>query len=74
MARAHSLAQASVAAPVEYLSLTISVMWGFVIWREIPTAMTWAGAALTLLSGLFILYLDRKARQNSTAPVPGEPG
>lgn len=66
MARAYSLAQASVAAPFEYLSLPINVMWGFVVWREIPTLMTWAGAALTLLSGMLILYLDRKARQAST--------
>lgn len=69
MARAYSLAQASVAAPFEYLSLPINVMWGFAIWREIPTLMTWVGATLTLLSGMFILYLDRKARQNSTVPV-----
>jgi drug/metabolite transporter (DMT)-like permease len=60
MARAYSLAQASVAAPFEYLSLPINVIWGFAIWREIPTLLTWAGAALTLLSGMFILYLDRK--------------
>jgi len=69
MARAYSLAQASVAAPFEYLSLPINVMWGFAIWREIPTLMTWAGAALTLLSGVFILYLDRKARRKSTVPA-----
>jgi len=68
MARAYSLAQASVAAPFEYLSLPINVFWGFLIWQEIPTWMTWAGAALTLLSGMFILHLDRKARQNSTHP------
>jgi drug/metabolite transporter (DMT)-like permease len=68
MARAYSLAQASVAAPFEYMSLPINVMWGFAIWREIPTLFTWAGAALTLLSGIFILYLDRKARQVSTVP------
>lgn len=66
MARAYSLAQASVAAPFEYLSLPINIMWGFALWREVPTLMTWAGAGLTLLSGIFILYLDRKARQNST--------
>jgi drug/metabolite transporter (DMT)-like permease len=69
MARAYSLAQASVAAPFEYLSLPINVMWGFAIWREIPTLMTWTGAALTLLSGMFILYLDRKTRQTSSDPA-----
>ena len=66
MARAYSVAQASVIAPFEYLSLPINVMWGFVIWREIPTLLTLAGSALTMLCGLFILYLDRKARQLAT--------
>jgi drug/metabolite transporter (DMT)-like permease len=66
MARAYSLAQASVAAPFEYLSLPISIIWGFALWREIPTWITLVGAALTLSSGMFILYLDRKARQTST--------
>lgn len=66
MARAYSLAQASVVAPFEYLSLPINVVWGFAIWREVPTLLTWAGAALTLLSGMFILHLDRKKNQDST--------
>ena len=60
MARAYSAAPASVIAPFEYLSLPISVMWGFVIWREIPTLMTLAGALLTLSSGMYILYRERK--------------
>ena len=59
MARAYSLAQASVAAPFEYLSLPLNVMWGFTIWRETPTLLTWAGACLTLLSGIFIMYRER---------------
>jgi drug/metabolite transporter (DMT)-like permease len=62
MARAYSLAQASVAAPFEYLSLPINIIWGFALWREIPTWLTLAGAGLTLLSGMFILYLNQKAR------------
>jgi len=59
MARAYSLAQASVAAPFEYLSLPLNVMRGFAIWREVPTLLTWAGARLTLLSGLFIMHRER---------------
>jgi drug/metabolite transporter (DMT)-like permease len=62
MARAYSLAPASVVAPFEYLSLPINVMWGFVLWQEIPLLTTWMGAFLTLLSGAYILGLDRKAR------------
>jgi S-adenosylmethionine uptake transporter len=59
MARAYSLAQASVAAPFEYLSLPINVFWGFLIWQEVPTWIMLAGAFLTLASGLFILFHER---------------
>jgi drug/metabolite transporter (DMT)-like permease len=65
MARAYSLAQASVAAPFEYLSLPINLMWGLLIFQEIPTLMMLLGAALTLLSGMYILVLDQKARQKA---------
>ena len=59
MSRAYSLAQASVAAPFEYVSLPINILWGFLIWREIPTWLTLAGAFLTLASGLYVLYRER---------------
>ena len=63
VARAYSLAQASVAAPFEYMALLYNVMWGFVIWREVPTWATWAGAVLTILSGAYILYRERRERR-----------
>lgn len=59
VARAYSTSQASVIAPFEYISLPINVMWGLLIWHEIPTRLTWAGALLTIGSGLFVLYRDR---------------
>jgi drug/metabolite transporter (DMT)-like permease len=65
LARAYSLALASVAAPFEYVSLPINVMWGFVFWQEIPTLLTLAGAFLTLVSGMYVLHRERKER-----PVP----
>jgi drug/metabolite transporter (DMT)-like permease len=62
MARAYSSTRASVVAPFEYVTLPINVMWGFVLWQEIPTWVTWAGATLTLLSGLYILYQRQQER------------
>ena len=61
MTRAYSVAQASVIAPFEYASLPISIMWGFLFWHEVPTWLTLAGAGLTLASGMYLLYQDRKA-------------
>jgi drug/metabolite transporter (DMT)-like permease len=60
MARAYSLARASLIAPFEYIALPINAMWGFVIWHEFPTPLTWAGALLTLLSGFFILSQEQQ--------------
>jgi drug/metabolite transporter (DMT)-like permease len=74
MARAYSLALASVAAPFEYVSLPISVMWGFVIWQEVPTLMTLAGAFLTLFSGMYILYRERRERPVKVAYNNESPG
>jgi hypothetical protein len=67
VARAYSVALASVVAPFEYIALPINVMWGFVIWRELPPLPTWAGAALTMLSGMYILYRERKERSARAA-------
>jgi drug/metabolite transporter (DMT)-like permease len=62
MTRAYSTTQASVIAPFEYASLPISIMWGFLFWREVPTLMTLAGASLTLASGMYLLVQDQKKR------------
>jgi drug/metabolite transporter (DMT)-like permease len=61
-ARAYSLALASVVAPFEYISLPISIMWGFLLWRQFPTLATLGGAGLTLLSSLYTLYRGQKER------------
>lgn len=60
MSRAYSLAEASVAAPFEYVSLPINILWGFLFWGEIPTWLTLGGAALTLASGMYVLYRERQ--------------
>jgi drug/metabolite transporter (DMT)-like permease len=62
VAKAYSLALASVAAPFEYVTLPINAMWGFVIWHEIPTAATWIGASLTLGCGLYILFRESQLK------------
>ncbi len=68
LSRAYSLAQASVAAPFEYVSLPINILWGLLIWREVPTGLTLAGAALALGSGLYVLYRERAERERPFSP------
>jgi drug/metabolite transporter (DMT)-like permease len=62
LARAYSVALASVVAPFEYVALPINVLWGFVLWHELLALTTWAGAFLALASGLYVLYRERQER------------
>jgi len=62
MARAYSMAQASVVAPFEYATLPINAGWGFLLWREVPPATTWVGAVLTVVSGCYIMYREQRAQ------------
>ena len=72
MARAYSLALASVVAPFEYVSLPINTLWGLVLWHQFPTLVTWVGAGLTLLSGLYTLYQDQKERSEKATSSAAE--
>ncbi|MEM7330684.1 MAG: DMT family transporter [Chloroflexota bacterium] len=71
IAKAYSLALASVAAPFEYVTLPINVMWGYVIWQEVPTTGTWLGAGLTLASGLYILFRETKLKETAVVQPQG---
>lgn len=69
VARAYSLAQASVVAPFEYTPLLFNVIWGLILWREVPTLTTVAGALLTVVSGMYILYREQKEQPSLNRSV-----
>lgn len=76
MARAYSLARASVVAPFEYATLPINVAWGFLLWRELPTATTSFGALLTVFSGMYIVYREQREQRvaaRASAPAMAVP-
>jgi drug/metabolite transporter (DMT)-like permease len=72
IARAYSAAKAAVIAPFEYVALPINLMWGLLIWHEIPTWITLAGALLALSSGVYIFYRDQKERSEKAAVSRGK--
>lgn len=48
------IAEASVTVPADYVRLLWMVLWGFMLFGEIPGWSTWVGAALIVGSTLFI--------------------
>jgi drug/metabolite transporter (DMT)-like permease len=45
----------SVVAPFRYSGLLMAVLLGWVVWGDVPNALAWAGIALVLGAGLYLL-------------------
>lgn len=55
------IADASLSMPADYVRLLWMVGWGYLLFAEIPAMSTWVGAALIIMSTLFITW--RESRQ-----------
>lgn len=60
MAQAYRLAAASAVAPFEYLLLLYSLFWGWWVFDELPRPTVYAGAAIIVASGVYIVLRERR--------------
>ena len=61
--QAYRLAEAAYAAPFDYLAMIMAIIWGITVFDTWPDWLSWAGMALILGSGLFLLWRETvKAR------------
>lgn len=51
--------EASVVAPLEYTALAWGLGLDLLLWGVLPDAVTWLGAAIIVLSGLYLLHRER---------------
>ena len=68
---AHDRAPASVLSPFMYTQLLWAVTFGYLVFSNVPSQWTLAGAAIVVGSGLYLLYREQKVR-GTVAPI--EPG
>ncbi len=77
MTEAYRHADVSVVAPFEYTSLILSIIVGYFVFSDIPTAEMLTGAVIVVGAGIFIIWrehalgLERKAQQFSPSPPGG---
>ena len=50
----------AVLAPFEYFSIVYGLLFGFVIWQEVPTIQMLIGVVIIIGSGLFIIYRENQ--------------
>lgn len=60
--------EASLVAPFEYSALAWGVGLDLAFWGVLPDAATWAGAAIVVASGLYLLHRERV---RAAAPIGG---
>jgi drug/metabolite transporter (DMT)-like permease len=61
--RAFQLGPAAVMAPLGYVELVGTATLGYLIFGNFPDALTWAGAAIIIASGLYIAVREHRLRR-----------
>ncbi len=64
LTQSYKLSEVSLVAPLKYLSLIFAILFGYLIWDEIPSYKNLVGAALVITASLIILrreiYYNKK--------------
>jgi len=67
-------APASTLAPMQYLEIPCAALIGWLIFRDFPDGIAFAGIAITIGAGLYIIERERRlARATRPAPPPPAP-
>lgn len=66
---AYRRAEAALVAPMQYSQILWATLYGYLLFDETPDRQTLAGAAIIILSGLFIVFRETKKGQASKTPV-----
>jgi len=62
---AFRLGDAAVVAPFDYSALLWASLLGWLIWGEIPGSWTYAGAAVIVASGIYIVWRETRTRRET---------
>lgn len=57
-------------APYRYSILLFAIIAGYLVFAEVPDALTMAGSALVVASGVYTLYRERVVRHQRITPPP----
>jgi len=68
--QAYRLSEAALVAPFEYAAMPLSVLWGWLVFDELPDAVAFAGIALILASGLILVWREAAARRATVSRPP----
>ena len=65
---AYRRTEASILAPFDYTAMVWAVLFGYLLWGELPASNIWLGVAIVIASGIYIIYREAVLRP----PRPGK--
>jgi len=68
LTQSYRLTEASLVTPIKYLSLIFAIIFGFLIWNEVPKILTLFGAILVIASSLIIFIRETKLNKKIVPP------
>ena len=68
--RSTRIGELAVVAPFRYSGLLMAVALGWVVWGDVPNLLAWAGIALVIAAGLYLLRHERREGTPPQAPRP----
>ena len=60
MAQAYRVSNPAIIAPFEYVALPLSIMWGWLVWNELPAIFSWFGILLISGAGFYIFFRENQ--------------
>ena len=65
MTQAYRVAEAAVIAPFEYTASPFALLWGFIVFGDLPDSQALLGMGLIIGSGLFVFYRETVVRRRN---------
>ena len=68
LTQSYRISEASLVTPIKYLSLVFAIVFGFLIWSEVPKFLTLIGASLVVVSSFIIFIRESKLKKQIVGP------
>ncbi|MDD7910392.1 DMT family transporter [Pseudovibrio exalbescens] len=68
LTQSYRFADASTVAPFDYINMVWAIVFGFLIFAEVPTPEVLVGSAIVISAGIFVIYRERKLGFERTRP------
>ena len=65
MIEAFRLGEVGLISPFKYSSLLWAVIIGFIVWGDVPGSLVLVGAAILIVSGIYLLHAEKRLQKDS---------